>query len=136
MAPHLVRLGIKQPTWSNEASRVVSIQKRMQAVDHAFLQQVMVKDALMTEGAKAKRLEDAAPVREHIDEALRKARLVSLKSEIQVTDQDVVAFYADNLPRLSQVKSKWDPGNLFQFAQSIPPAKQPARPDPRLAVIR
>lgn len=40
MAPHLVRLGIKQPTWSDEASRVVSIQKRMQAVDHAFLQQV------------------------------------------------------------------------------------------------
>ncbi len=40
MAPHLVRLGIKQPTWSDAASRVVSIQKRMQAVDHAFLQQV------------------------------------------------------------------------------------------------
>ncbi|CAG9931714.1 protein of unknown function [Candidatus Nitrotoga arctica] len=27
MAAHLVRLGIKQPTWSDEASRVVSIQK-------------------------------------------------------------------------------------------------------------
>jgi uncharacterized protein (DUF2252 family) len=33
MAPHLVRLGIKQPTWLDEASRVVSIQKRIQAVD-------------------------------------------------------------------------------------------------------
>lgn len=40
MAPHLAHLGIKQPTWSDEASRVVSIQKRMQAIDHAFLQQV------------------------------------------------------------------------------------------------
>ena len=40
IAPHLLRLGIKQPTWSDDASRVVFIQKRMQAVDHAFLQQV------------------------------------------------------------------------------------------------
>ena len=40
MAPHLARLGIRQPAWSNEASRVVAIQKRMQAVDHAFLQPV------------------------------------------------------------------------------------------------
>jgi uncharacterized protein (DUF2252 family) len=40
MAPHLARLGIKQPAWTDEASRVVSIQKRMQAVDHAFLHPV------------------------------------------------------------------------------------------------
>src|SRR5450756_398298 len=40
LAPHLARLGIKQPTWPDEASRVVSVQDRMQAVDHAFLQAV------------------------------------------------------------------------------------------------
>ncbi len=40
LAPHLARLGIKQPTWLDEASRVVSVQNRMQAVDHAFLQPV------------------------------------------------------------------------------------------------
>lgn len=40
MAPHLARLGIEQPVWPDEASRVVSVQKRMQAVDHAFLQSV------------------------------------------------------------------------------------------------
>jgi uncharacterized protein (DUF2252 family) len=40
LAPHLSRLGIKQPIWLNEASRVVSAQNRMQAVDHAFLQAV------------------------------------------------------------------------------------------------
>ena len=40
MAPHLARLGIKQPAWPDEASRVVTVQKRMQAVDHAFLQAV------------------------------------------------------------------------------------------------
>ena len=40
MGPHLARLGIKQPKWEDEASRVVTIQKRMQAVEHAFLQPV------------------------------------------------------------------------------------------------
>jgi uncharacterized protein (DUF2252 family) len=40
MASHLARLGIRQPVWQDEASRVVSVQKRMQAVDHAFLQPV------------------------------------------------------------------------------------------------
>ncbi|HEY5994247.1 MAG TPA: DUF2252 family protein [Gallionellaceae bacterium] len=40
LAPHLARLGIAQPKWDDEASRVVDIQKRMQAVDHAFLQPV------------------------------------------------------------------------------------------------
>jgi uncharacterized protein (DUF2252 family) len=40
MAPHLARLGIKQPSWLDEADRVVAVQKRMQAVDHAFLQPV------------------------------------------------------------------------------------------------
>ncbi len=40
MAPHLARLGVKQPAWPDEASRVDAIQKRMQAVDHAFLHPV------------------------------------------------------------------------------------------------
>ncbi len=42
LAPHLSRLGIRQPDWPDEASRVVTIQKRMQAVDHAFLQVVQL----------------------------------------------------------------------------------------------
>ena len=42
LAPHLARLGIGQPAWADEASRVVAIQKRMQAIDHAFLQPVML----------------------------------------------------------------------------------------------
>jgi uncharacterized protein (DUF2252 family) len=36
-APHLAALGIKQPKSADEASRVVTAQKRLQAVDHAFL---------------------------------------------------------------------------------------------------
>ena len=42
LAPHLARLGIAQPAWTDEASRVVAVQKRMQAVDHAFLQPVQL----------------------------------------------------------------------------------------------
>ena len=40
MIPHLMRLGIAQPDWPDEACRVVSAQNRMQAVDHAFLHPV------------------------------------------------------------------------------------------------
>jgi uncharacterized protein (DUF2252 family) len=40
LAPHLARLGVAQPAWADEASRVVTIQKRMQAIDHAFLHPV------------------------------------------------------------------------------------------------
>lgn len=37
LAPHLARLGITQPAWPDEAARVVAVQNRMQAVNHAFL---------------------------------------------------------------------------------------------------
>ena len=40
MVPHLSRLGIKQPAWPDEAARVVTVQKRMQAVNHAFLHSI------------------------------------------------------------------------------------------------
>jgi uncharacterized protein (DUF2252 family) len=40
MVPHLYRLGIRQPSWPDEATRVATVQRRMQAVDHAFLHPV------------------------------------------------------------------------------------------------
>jgi uncharacterized protein (DUF2252 family) len=37
LLPRLQRLGVAQPAWPDEASRIVTVQKRLQAVDHAFL---------------------------------------------------------------------------------------------------
>lgn len=37
LMPRLQTLGVAQPQWRHEAERVVTVQKRMQAVDHAFL---------------------------------------------------------------------------------------------------
>ncbi|RFP08046.1 MULTISPECIES: DUF2252 domain-containing protein [unclassified Duganella] len=37
LAPRLAAWKIKQPAWPDQASRVVAVQQRMQAVDHAFL---------------------------------------------------------------------------------------------------
>lgn len=37
LVPRLQELGIGQPRWADEAERIVGVQKRLQAVDHAFL---------------------------------------------------------------------------------------------------
>lgn len=37
LVPALQALGVKQPAWADEAQRIVGVQRRMQAVDHAFL---------------------------------------------------------------------------------------------------
>ncbi|WP_051443315.1 DUF2252 domain-containing protein [Curvibacter gracilis] len=37
LIPALNALGVKQPDWADEAQRIVGVQRRMQAVDHAFL---------------------------------------------------------------------------------------------------
>ena len=42
LSPALTRIGIKQPDWADEASRVVGTQQRMQAIDHAFLEAVVL----------------------------------------------------------------------------------------------
>lgn len=37
LVPALNALGVKQPDWADEAQRIVGVQRRLQAVDHAFL---------------------------------------------------------------------------------------------------
>ena len=61
-----------------------------------FLEQVLVREALFAEGARAKKLEQSALVRERSDDVLRAARLSSLKTELPVTPEEIAAFYVEN----------------------------------------
>ncbi len=64
-----------------------------------FLDQVMVKEALLAEGAKSKKLDETPEVRERTDAALRGARLNLLKTELAVTPEEISAFYVENVSR-------------------------------------
>jgi len=61
-----------------------------------FLDQVMVREALLAEGAKARKLDESSAVRERTDETLRAARLLLLKTELAVTPEEVTAFFVEN----------------------------------------
>jgi len=53
-------------------------------------------------------------------------KFVQPESYVNFPDRDLPnwqrAYYGCNLDRLSRIKRKYDPSNLFKFAQSIPPA--------------
>jgi peptidyl-prolyl cis-trans isomerase C len=61
--------------------------------------EVMIEEALFAEGARIRKLEQTAPVREKIQEALRAARVGLLRDETTVKAADVEAFYRDNRAR-------------------------------------
>ena len=59
--------------------------------------------------------------------ALRAALLpFTVGAYVNYTDGDIVdwqrAYYDDNFAELRRIKRIWDPGNVFRFPQSIPPA--------------
>src|SRR5262249_40513832 len=68
-------------------------------VRRAFLEKVMIPEALYSEGAKGKKLEQTTPMRERIDDVLRMARLNLLKAELNVTPDEIAAFYVENRGR-------------------------------------
>lgn len=86
MMPHLARLGIKQPAWTDEASRVVSVQKRMQAVDHAFLHPVKL-DGLSCILKGLQPTEDRVAIGEWGKKLDRLKEVVSIMGRILAWDQ-------------------------------------------------
>jgi peptidyl-prolyl cis-trans isomerase C len=64
-----------------------------------FLEQVVVKEVLLAEGAKAQKLDETPEARERAEAALRGARLNLLKEELAVTPGEVTAFYVENHDR-------------------------------------
>jgi uncharacterized protein (DUF2252 family) len=86
MLPRLDRLGIRQPAWHDEASRVVAVQKRLQAVDHAFLHAVKL-DGLpcILRGLQAS--EDRVAIEEWGKKLDRLKEVVALMGRILAWDQ-------------------------------------------------
>jgi FAD/FMN-containing dehydrogenase len=63
----------------------------------------------------------AAEWLEHVQQALAPGSQGSYQNYIDPTLTDwQQAYYGSNLPRLQQVKRKYDPDQVFHFAQSIP----------------
>jgi peptidyl-prolyl cis-trans isomerase C len=64
-----------------------------------FLEEVLVREALFAEGARARHLADTEPVRQKIKDALRLARLHRLREETTVGADEVAAYFVDNHAR-------------------------------------
>jgi peptidyl-prolyl cis-trans isomerase C len=64
-----------------------------------FLEDVMVKELLYAEAARARNLEDDPAIRAKINDALRVARVNRLREETTVGADEVAAFYRDNKAR-------------------------------------
>jgi len=79
--------------------QLAALGKSLDERKRAFLEQVLIKEALFVEAAKARNLERISPARDRIDDALRIARLNLLKTELAVTPEEIVAFYVDNRGR-------------------------------------
>ncbi|QWT46208.1 DUF2252 domain-containing protein [Azospira inquinata] len=72
LVPYLAPLGLTQPAWAREGERVVAVQKRMQAVDHAFLQAVEL-------GGKSFLLKGLQPREDRVDMAAWGHKLARLE---------------------------------------------------------
>ena len=64
-----------------------------------FLEQVVIRDELLAQGAAAKRLDQTTRARERIANALRTARINLLKDNLDVTPGEIAAYYAENRDR-------------------------------------
>jgi peptidyl-prolyl cis-trans isomerase C len=64
-----------------------------------FLEEVMIKELLFAEAAKARALERDPAIHDRINDALRVARVNQLRDETTVTPEDVATFYRANRAR-------------------------------------
>jgi peptidyl-prolyl cis-trans isomerase C len=64
-----------------------------------FLEQVVIRDELLAQGAEAKKLDQVTRARERIDHALRNARIALLKDNLEVAPAEIAAYYAENRER-------------------------------------
>lgn len=86
LVPHLLRLGIKQPKWSDEAARVCAVQNRMQAVDHAFSQAVEL-DGLPCLFKELQPTEDRVAIGAWGGKSSRLAEVVATMGKVLAWDQ-------------------------------------------------
>jgi peptidyl-prolyl cis-trans isomerase C len=64
-----------------------------------FLEQVVVRDELFSQGAEAKKLDQVTRARERIDHALRNARINLLRENLDVGAGEIASYFAENRAR-------------------------------------
>jgi peptidyl-prolyl cis-trans isomerase C len=73
-------------------------------IKRRFLEEVVVRDELLAQGAETKNLERLTRARERIDHALRNARIAELKDSLAVTPAEIAAFYQENRERFDSAE--------------------------------
>jgi peptidyl-prolyl cis-trans isomerase C len=64
-----------------------------------FLEQVVVRDELLAQGADSKKLDQTTRAHERIEHALRTARINLLRENLEVSPSEIAAYYAENRAR-------------------------------------
>jgi peptidyl-prolyl cis-trans isomerase C len=99
--------------------QVAALGSSADEIRHRFLDDVLVKETLFAEGARARKLAETEPSKQKINDALRLARIQRLRDDTVVTAAEVAAFFVDN-------RARFDTPTRISIARILVPTRADA----------